>query len=572
MTSICTQINGEELYYTRYGPTYQMNHTVAIVSESDGWYEVQSTSYLSGKTVTDVKNAGLLDWDWNHYTGWISADEITRINSTVPSVKGRTPTGDPVLGFDALTVNGTELSLSGRAFTPGIYVTEENQITQKLYLQDLTFSNTTETALVSTVRGNDEVSFTGTVDLSQIPVGTYFLVFTSSYSEYPQYDTESYVSFDTVPERFVHQGRVYTFERNDGIVSVTISALDCGMNAQYDAESDGCVCLEGYGNYAEGRGCTVILQNPVQESGKVMQSVEQVQTEENGQLVIQGAAYFDQVNAPAESDVTITLLLVDMETGEERPAETETIDLETPIDFLDGYDYTRVGYRAVIDPAVLDEGNYYLRVRVENGSLSGSHLVISNKESVDQAEADLDGVKFRFYASPMSNYRLEISKEISGIDRSLIRKPTRKASVYAEESIAVSEDAVLQVKGSAFIANTYINEENHPVYALLLEDSSGEIIRFDAQNDGCLFDFAAMRGSKYTIMDSCFTVSADLKGLENGTYRILLDLATDEARDIFSLYNYRPLQAESVTYEGRVYRILKSGVHDRYLLVIEDAA
>ena len=570
MTSICTEINGPELYYTRYGPTYQMNHTVAIVSEADGWYEVQSTSYLSGTSVTDVKNTGLLVWDWQNYTGWISADKITRTNTTVPVKKGTVPTGDPVLRFDALTMNGTQLSIRGKAYTPGIYVTEDNTVQQVLKIQDMNFADAAEQILASSVLNNDEVSFNGTIDAAALPEGNYFLMFTSGYALYPQYAQASYVNTEELPAETVQQGRVYFFERNGDAVVLKIRAVDCGSNAHYDEQTDACTCNEGFQDYVENKGCTVVLQSPEPTQSRIMQSVESVETAEDGKVNISGVAYFDQVNAPAGGDAVITLLLVDMESGQETELETVTLDLETPIDFHDGYDYTRAGYTAMIDPAAIPEGNYYLRVRVQNGDYDATHLVISNKESMDQEEMEQDGLKFRFYASPMSNFRLEVSKEVSGLDRSLIRKPTRKASVYAEEEIRISEDAVLYVKGSAFIANTYINEENHPEYTMILEDEAGALRTYTAQNDGCAFDYAAMRNSRFTIMDSCFTAEADLHDLPDGTYRLLLDLKTDEARDIFSLYNYRPIDVTAVTYENRSYTIVRSKVHDRYLLIIEE--
>ncbi len=572
MTYVYTGIGGKELYYTRYGPTYQMNHTLAILAESDGWYEVQSTSYISGGNVTDVSNTGLMDWDWEGYTAWIPMEKVIRINSVVPTVKGTEPEGDPVLRFDGLTMNGTELGVSGSAYTPGIYVTEENRIEQKLILQDIAFEDVQETVLTSSVRGNDEVSFSGTADLSSLDDGTYFLRFVSAYSQYPQYGAEAYVNTENIPAEQTYRGRVYAFGHTGDILTLRITSVDCGANAVYDAETDGCVCMEGFTENTEGEGCIVLLGTPGTETadGRVMQSVESVEKGEDGKITVTGVAYLDQVNAPAEGDAEIALSLTDMETGEELTVPTETSDLSVPIDFRDGYDYTRVGYTAVIDPAELPAGSYYLRVRVTNGGVQGSHLVISNKESVDQEESDLDGVKFRFFASPMSNFRLEVSKEVSGVDRSLINKPTRKASVYAEEELSLSEDAHLVIRGSAFIANTYINEENHPLYAVILEAEDGTLNAYEAVNDGCQFDYAALRGSKYTVMDSCFSSDIDLSGLESGTYRILLDLRTDEARDIFSLYNFRDISVEEAVYEGRTYSVVKSKVHDRYILQIAE--
>lgn len=78
------------LFTTEYGPTYQNNFVVAILSENSSYYKIQSTDILNGNSVMSVKNQGYIAYDWDTMTGLIEKKYVTRINST------DTPNDDPV--------------------------------------------------------------------------------------------------------------------------------------------------------------------------------------------------------------------------------------------------------------------------------------------------------------------------------------------------------------------------------------------------------------------------------------------------------------------------------------------
>lgn len=55
--AIYDSINGNVMYTTEYGSTYQRNYTVTVLAEKDGWYKVQSTDYLeNGKQLNTAKS------------------------------------------------------------------------------------------------------------------------------------------------------------------------------------------------------------------------------------------------------------------------------------------------------------------------------------------------------------------------------------------------------------------------------------------------------------------------------------------------------------------------------------
>ena len=118
--------------------------------------------------------------------------------------------------------------------------------------------------------------------------------------------------------------------------------------------------------------------------------------------------YMTLMNAKADAaDITHTLYLVNMDTEEETEIKAETKNADTAIDFGDGYDYTRINYSADIDISALAPGNYYLKIKVTNGSNSVTKVLCSSLSSTDLADREDDaGLVYRFYGSSMSNYRM----------------------------------------------------------------------------------------------------------------------------------------------------------------------
>jgi len=77
------EIDGSVLYTMEYGATYQINHTVSILEEKDGWYRIQSTNYLDEDGVVDTAGmTAYLEYDWDEQSVWISKDDVERINDT----------------------------------------------------------------------------------------------------------------------------------------------------------------------------------------------------------------------------------------------------------------------------------------------------------------------------------------------------------------------------------------------------------------------------------------------------------------------------------------------------------
>ncbi len=305
--------------------------------------------------------------------------------------------------------------------------------------------------------------------------------------------------------------------------------------------------------------------SPKKTEKDLVRTLDNVSLGNDSVLSLSGIAFIKGMNAGASSDISVQVKAVNMESGEETPVTASMSDVDG-FSFGDGYEYRRIGWSAGIDLSGLGEGNYYLSLSLNNGGTSAEKILISNKEAADQAPRYIGDHLVRVFADPLSNYRMEISIERSDLDYSVINKPTRRSSVFGG-TIGL-EGSVLTIDGFGIIADTYLNEADHPSHTLILSDSYGTSLRINADTKACAVDLAAMRGSEYTADRACFDVRYDLAGLSSGTYRLYLDEKTDDARDLFEIYNIRDPEPLEASDGNRTYRIFTTGTRNRYILEI----
>jgi len=573
--NILKTAGGSALYNSAYGATYQVNHIVSILAESGDWYEIQSTNILSGGEVMSTSGVGLTGYDWGTNVGWLPKSQVDRVNSTIAVSKGDTPTGDPVQTLNSVAYSGKSLALSGYAYRPGIYVNDANTVTQKLSIQDEKFTEKAYYALKSTVSSNDNVTWsTDAVDLSKLGEGTYLFQVSTEYSTYSANNNQYYVKAAvTLPEDQSFGGYTYHFESSDstanGLLELVITKVNCGSNASYDSTADACVCSSGYDNWTSGSGCALKTEDVANST--FMQAINADSWSTDGKSIhIDGTAFLTLMNAKADAaDITHTLYLVNMDTDEETEIKAETRNADAAIDFGDGYDYTRINYSADIDISSLAPGNYYLKIKVTNGANSVTKVLCSSLSSTDLADrADDAGQVYRFYGSSMSNYRMELSIETSGINRSLISKPGRKASVFGYNTMTL-DNAMLNIDGYGIIYNTVINASVNPVYnVILVNEATGAAVNEKADVKACPADLSTLIGSD--VSEACFTLAASIKDLPAGSYRLYLDAATSQYHDIFEMNDTLKREIPSVTLDNRVYTLKATAVRSRFVLTIID--
>lgn len=99
--AIYDSINGNVMYTTEYGATYQRNFTVTVLAEKDGWYKVQSTDYLENGKQLNTAKSDFIDYNWDTNVGWIE-------KSHVDLIAGLDVESEPteIIGSAVVNVNG----------------------------------------------------------------------------------------------------------------------------------------------------------------------------------------------------------------------------------------------------------------------------------------------------------------------------------------------------------------------------------------------------------------------------------------------------------------------------------
>lgn len=572
MTVIRKTPNGATLYETKYGVRYQKNHTLAILSEAGDWYQVQSTNLLDGSgNAMTYKGVGLQAYAWDRNVGWIRKDQVTRINGTAIITDGRKATGDPVRTLTELTWNQNGmLHMAGKNYVPGVYADSENKAEQKIYVQNMQFVDAAEQNLSLTVQSLDQISWQTDLDVTKLEKGKYFFRMASTYAITKEYDAVYLLGvMEKLPEAGIYKGRVYRLDKEQvgdtDVLTLSVTDLDCGNGSRYDAQSDSCLCLEGYQNWKQGEGCSLIPEP--EENISLWKSLETTAYDADGKkILLQGMAFLKGMDAG--NDVQMEVILRGMESGAEVKVPTTVNDAQTPLELYDGHTYSRIMYQAAIDPSILAKDIYMIRIQVKNGDVQKEDSLFSIQDTIDLPEIDSGGNVVRLFANPMYSYRMELAVEVPSVDRSLIHKPLRSASVYGANQVQV-KSGILSIDGYGLIRNTPIAAGDHPVYSVLLVNQKGEVQRQEAVNKACSVDFSKLLGLDYSLERACFDVSIDLHQLDEGSYTLFLDLKTDTARDIYEMYDIRDMKEVKETDHGRVYTLAKANAHDRYVLTIQ---
>ena len=308
-----------------------------------------------------------------------------------------------------------------------------------------------------------------------------------------------------------------------------------------------------------------VEQLPVDDAS-LMRGVDAIDWNSDEHVVtISGLAFFDGADAPLDGTVSHTLLLVDTESHEEYALQAETNDYGR---MLAGgtVNYLAVGYKTMIDLDDIPAGNYYLRIQTVNNGRAGEGALFSIIDGADWEYVNADGNTVRFFENPLSNYRLEISVEKQTLDLRDVNKPSRMVSLFGYDGLN-TDNGILHIDGYGIMYNTSISADDAPAYAVLLEDTDGNVTRFDAEVKDSIYDFGALLNTRYAYDRASFVLDADLSGLPAGTYRMYLEIMTASCHDIFELYNTMDFSCSYET-ENRTYTLRSTDTRSRYLLEI----
>ncbi|MFV0380200.1 MAG: N-acetylglucosaminidase [Anaerorhabdus sp.] len=527
--------SSNNLYNTAYGATYQENFTKIVLDVKDKFIKVQSTNPVVNGKIINGSTKGLVSYDWANSVGFISKENITLLNGEDSVVEdGIKPTGDHIFNVDKISNDDGILKISGVSYRPGIYVNSKNSVKQTLSLVDQDNKSIIYDS-ESNISDNDKVQFSVNVELKDLEIGEYYFKLNTEYSRFSEYSAEY----------LLRDGKIEfeKFSANDKDYSISIVDEKIVLSVK-EAKKD------------------VVVTNSLQQD-----IISFEYDKETNELSIIGYAFISDLNATKDSDILHRVYLVDQETQEEIELDTQSIVLDKPISFNDGYEYSKVKFKATTN--LVDElvGNYSINILVKNGDIT-KKSELKNYFNQIKPETIIDGdLQYRFVINQMYGYRYEIQIENSQVDFTQVSKPSTRNSMFDFNNLII-EDGVLQISGVAWIYGADANNNTKPEYELLLVDQSGKVSSNTLNTGKCSIDYSEMLSLDFDTSKACFSGEYDLNKLEKNKYRMYLKIKTKDYLDIFELYDFYNREIENSNHNLKVFSIGSTDIRNRLILEI----
>ncbi len=592
--------------------TYQSYPMVVILGEKGDWYKTQCTNNIIGGKIWRVLSAAdARSYDWEGSVGYWRRTDLAIVSESVNA--GTVPSGPKTESAGQLAMPENTISYSGESYRPGIYVTEDNQITVTNELVDRSFTPVMTLNTAVSTEGKDAVRWTAeSADLSALEPGIYYLRTTYAYSRYSEYSSWFYISTDTVPEDVKLNGKLYHFVLDDQkFVRLEVSPITCGEGEHLEGNACAADPLkeetpaepapqeqteskenepapaesvpETEKTKPEAGESTPVPADPVSaevsqktddegnyvlpvDDANLLRGMDSAVLNENNEIELKGMAFFVGQDAEMNGSVAHTLLLVNTETNEEISLGAETTDYDQ---LMKGgrINYEAVGFEAKIPLMKIPEGDYYLRIRTNNSGRIGEGAIFTTKDP-DFSVVNEIGQEVHFFANSLSNYRLEISVSYQSLDFSDVSRPSKMISRFGFNEFTAAGGR-LSLDGYAFMHGADHGAASDTRYQLYLQDQSGTVFGpYEGETRNSDYDFAAFLGLDNDLSRASFRLEADLSELPNGEYRVYLAMDTDEYHDLFELYSLQDYH-QTDTFDGRTCVLRTSSTRRRFLLEIE---
>lgn len=288
----------------------------------------------------------------------------------------------------------------------------------------------------------------------------------------------------------------------------------------------------------------------------IFRSVRKISVDEdNSEITVEGIGVFMNIDSATMDSVKHTLILVNEETNEEIELPTET--KESTI----GVSTKANTYSSTFKLDSLKPGNYYFRIRVQNGDTVGeSGLYYSNY--VNTTLKNADGYSVHLFSNSPRGYRLDLSVEKNGLDLNAVNRPTNKMPRFRIKNMSFT-DNVLHLDGYSFMRGCDSNESSNPTIDFYLVDEEGKVTEMGGTVTNSAMNYAALFSESTDLSKASYTLDYDMSDLSAGKYRLFVKITSGEYSDLFEAYNYNGQSAS----EGR-YALEKTNVRARYVLTV----
>lgn len=520
------------LYKTAYGATYQNDFMVIAQSNSNGWIGVPTTNGVrSDGSLVPHKGNGYEAYNWDLSVGYLPSSKVSILGVTNG---GDTPVGEFAQKIESLTITGTNMSISGYAFQPGIYVTSPDSLKHYLVMTNSAGVEVSAYPLNQTTYADANYAaagFSGT----NIPVqyllenkDTYSLSIRTVHSAYNQ--TKRIAADTKLPEK--GHDLVYDYVFASDANGVTLTKKDRVIEESY----------------------LTLLDNFAMKDAKT--------------LTIKGKAYVLGRNQANAQQAIHQLLIQRIDTGE----TVKTVDLTSytgdvgdanlNMGYDHPFDYSYGYYKGDIDISTLPMGDYSFTIKTIADGKEFTRTIYGFSSQKDSGTFKINDTTYgelkRQYEFS-NRYELNIRNFNIELNAAKTKLPRIRESYQYLYKVGFDEaSSVLTFKGTGFIWNGTFSAEKNPKFTLyLINKTTGEIISSESNGLTALTGGDGSWSNTDQINDghdyghTWYEAQFSLAQLKDGDYSMKLKIETDDYVDLLDVKNRATLKLPSVDKDGK---------------------
>ena len=523
-----------KLYSLDYGGIYQEANIQIALETNTSSIIVQSSNIVdsSGNVVkhrTDGSLTPITNYDWNLSLGYMNPSELIQINNFVDnSNDGLVAVGDFYMEINEFSLSNNKISISGKAYQPGIYTEDINALQHYLYITNSNGDEVKSIELLQTNSGIEHYQASNFIaydlDISDLETDeTYnFAIKTvgDKYSEIVNITSVTDTSYSIGDNDYslisTDESTILTIENNTPIVTPTPTPTTTPENS--DVEVKYYTWLDSYN---------------IDESGILsFDGYAFVTGKDNGEGNIEHR--IEVVNL-SDSTVVSTLNLSTI-TGEQDISDW----------FADDYDYSYAYFTGSLDISDYAISEYKFRLITNVEGVDYSQDIRVQNDTVDSDIIEVNEKKYQLTKEYYYQYRLELNVSKFATESDKTDLPTRMESSIYVSGIEYNEITnSIRIAGDAFAWKTDFDLSKNPTYELyLINTDTGELFSENSNGltslDGMYSeDLTSIINKKfstnYNYANIWFDTTFSIEDLPDGKYTGIVKIITDDIKDYVDL-------------------------------------
>jgi beta-N-acetylglucosaminidase len=519
-----------KLYSLDYGGIYQEANIQIATGSTSNSTKVQSTNIIdtNGDVVKhNSSSTPITSYDWNRSIGYMKPSELIQINNFVDnSNEGLVAVGDFYMDISEFSLNNNVVSISGKAYQPGIYIDDVDSLQHYLYITNSSGEEVKSIVLIQTNSGIEHYQASN------------FIAFNLDISDLITDETYNF-SIKTVGDK-------YTEIANITSVSETSYTIDSDDYILTSTTEETLLTIED--NTPEVTPTPTETPDTGVVEVKYYTWLDGYTLNEEGILSFNGYAFVtgkDNGEGNIEHKIEI-VNLSDYSIVDTLNLNTITGEQDISDWFVDDFDYSYAYFSGSLDISGYDISEYKFRLITNVENVDYTQDIRVQNDTVDSDVVEVNEKQYQLTKEYYYKYRLElnISKVALEIDKKVL--PTRMESSIYISGIEYNEtNNSIRIAGDAFAWKADFDVNKNPKYEVyLINTVTGDV--FVESSDGLdslegmyYEDLSSIINNKfdtdYSYTNIWFDTTFNISDLPEGSYVGVVKIMTDNITDFVDL-------------------------------------